>query len=130
MKPMAWRRVGFIAELPMSPSNRLVATREPPLHRPSRHCYSNRNVKKPGAMMGFLGLVMIAAAGSGCAQISSDPDGIVIEHAVNQIGIADMRAERHCAQFGKQAKRVKSGPARTSVLLLQSRISEYACVSP
>ncbi len=67
---------------------------------------------------------------TGCAQLSGDDSGVVIEHAVNQIGIADMQAERHCAQFGKQARRVKSGPARPSLLLLQSRISEYSCVAP
>ena len=74
-----------------------------------------------GAVLGVLG---------GCAQVSGNADGVVIEHAANQVGFADLKAQRHCEAHGKRAVRVRTGPAQTSAVFLQSRISEYACVAP
>ncbi|MCG8553980.1 MAG: hypothetical protein MJD61_01640 [Proteobacteria bacterium] len=71
------------------------------------------------------GLALLLGA---CAQVSGDARGVVIEHAANQVGAADLQAADHCARHGRKAVRVKTGPAETSVLLLRKRTSTYRCV--
>jgi len=73
---------------------------------------------------------VIALGVTACAQVSGDADGVVIEHAANQVGAADYQAQDHCQKHGRNAVRVKTGSARTSALLLQSRVSTYRCVQP
>ena len=84
-----------------------------------------RGGRLPMWRFGYVSLVL--AVLWGCT-ISADENEVVIEHPANQPGVAEFKADNHCAKFGKVAERVQLGIQKTTYLWLRGRISVFECV--
>ncbi|MEK9673096.1 MAG: hypothetical protein VW268_11435 [Rhodospirillaceae bacterium] len=80
--------------------------------------------------MRFLLFAVIGFGLAACAQPVIKNEEITIEHPVNQFGIAELKADDHCKEFGRRARHVQTTPSTTSVLFFQSSLSTFECVIP
>ena len=60
---------------------------------------------------------------------SGDENGISIEYTTYQPGVAQWKADNHCAQYGKRAVLVRRGPRESNYgLIPQTNVAEFDCV--
>lgn len=74
------------------------------------------------------GLSLLLAS---CSVIGTEFE-VSVDHLADKIGVAELAAKRHCEQYGRSARLVKTGPIKSapSGLMLQTRTSTFDCVEP
>jgi hypothetical protein len=79
--------------------------------------------------LGLLGAVACLFL-AGCTTTEKSPDGITIEFNALHPGVAQLEANQHCQQFGKQAILVstQAGTPSIATLFTRTSVSTFECV--
>jgi len=64
---------------------------------------------------------------SACAQVQGDSKGISIRHSAENRILIDQKAETHCEQFGKKARRVQRS-SEENTFYFRTVVTTYECV--
>jgi hypothetical protein len=80
--------------------------------------------------MSRTGLAMLTVWLVSACAATGDERSVTVEHGVNQFGVAETRAERHCAEFGRKALHVQTRPKESGFLGLQTTVSVFECIPP
>lgn len=89
-----------------------------------------RRPRAAGTPRRLAALALAGLALAACARIVGDSEGVLIRHTAHQPVLADIEAKQHCAEYGREAVKVRMGPIEPGPLAIQTRVSEYECVAP
>lgn len=80
--------------------------------------------------MSRIWLVALTASFVAACAATGDERSVTVEHSAHQFGVAEMRAEQHCAAYGRKAVHVQTGPSESGLLGLRTAVSVFECVAP